>query len=182
MSTLAEFLVNGTPNLGKCCSEHSYTFTGGAPLPESWMWQERRAIHEAATFFDVGDALFFVTGLTATAPLLYPCRRYPKYPWGLYASPPLVAVVGWFLSPPPIFFLWKRGVFPYATCAKKQVYVTYGKKKKQFLVGRKRDLRKKRKKLRNLHQASDTPESGHLGPTTFFACDHNGVEPTTRNR
>ena len=28
------------------------------------------------------------TTLHATAPLLYPCRRYPKCPWGLYASPP----------------------------------------------------------------------------------------------
>ena len=26
------------------------------------------------------------------------------------------------------------------------------------------------------------PESGHLGPTTFFACNHNGVGPTTRSR
>ena len=26
------------------------------------------------------------------------------------------------------------------------------------------------------------PESGHLGPTTFFACNHNAVGPTTRSR
>ena len=26
------------------------------------------------------------------------------------------------------------------------------------------------------------PESGHLGPTTFFACNHNGVGPTTRSQ
>ena len=26
------------------------------------------------------------------------------------------------------------------------------------------------------------PKSGHLGPTTFFACNHNGVGPTTRSR
>ena len=26
------------------------------------------------------------------------------------------------------------------------------------------------------------PESGDLGPTTFFACNHNGVGPNTRNR
>ena len=25
------------------------------------------------------------------------------------------------------------------------------------------------------------PESAHLGPTTFFACNHNGVGPTTRS-
>ena len=25
------------------------------------------------------------------------------------------------------------------------------------------------------------PESGHLGRTTFFACNHNGVGPTTRS-
>ena len=30
--------------------------------------------------------------LHATAPLLYPYRRYPKCPWGQYASPPLVAM------------------------------------------------------------------------------------------
>ena len=49
--------------------------------------------------------------LHATAPLLYPCRRCPKCPWGLYASTPPVAkaVVGWFLCPPPPF--WKKGFF-----------------------------------------------------------------------
>ena len=26
------------------------------------------------------------------------------------------------------------------------------------------------------------PKSGHQGPTTFFACNHNGVGPTTRSR
>jgi hypothetical protein len=62
MSTLAEFLVDGIPNLGKCWSEHSYAFTGRAPLPEPWMWQESQAIHEPATFFDAGDALFFHQG------------------------------------------------------------------------------------------------------------------------
>ena len=62
MSTLAEFLVNRIPNLGKCWSEHSYAFTGRAPLPELWMWQESQAIHEAATFFDARDGLFFHQG------------------------------------------------------------------------------------------------------------------------
>ena len=59
MSNLAEFFVDGIPNLGKCWSEHSYALMGRAPLPEPWIWQESQAIHEAATFFDAGDALFF---------------------------------------------------------------------------------------------------------------------------
>ena len=52
--------------------------------------------------------------LHATAPLLYLCRRYPKCLWGLYASPPPVAmvVVGWFLCPPPLFF-WNKGFLPH---------------------------------------------------------------------
>ena len=60
MSTLAEFLVDGIPNLGKCWSEHSYAFTGRALLPDPWMWQESQAIHEVGG--DVGDALFFSSG------------------------------------------------------------------------------------------------------------------------
>ena len=52
-------------------------------------------------------AMSITTTLRATAPLLYPCRRYPKCQWVLYASPPPVAmaIVGWFLCPPPPFFL-----------------------------------------------------------------------------
>ena len=79
------------------------------------------------------------------APLLYPCTRYPNCLWGLYASPPpvAVAVVGLFLlssffpgrkkctqvpskkqftqvaptkSTPPLFF------FPYVGYIKKKVY------------------------------------------------------------
>ena len=48
MSTLAEFLVDG---IGTCWREHSYAFAGRALLPKTWMWQESRAIHEAAAFF-----------------------------------------------------------------------------------------------------------------------------------
>ena len=39
------------------------------------------------------------TILHATSTLLYPCWRYPKCPWGLYASPPpqAMALVKWLL-------------------------------------------------------------------------------------
>ena len=75
----------------------------------------------AARYFRHLPAMSIKTTLHATAPLLYPCRRYPKCPWGLYASPPPVAmaVVGWLLCFPAFFF--KLGFFfPYATCAKKK--------------------------------------------------------------
>ena len=96
------------------------------------------------------------TTLHTTAPLLYPCWRYPKCPWGLYASPPPVAmaVVGWFLCF-PAFFFWEKWVFfpqtrltpqkkVYATCTKKNFRpkknATYAKKKKL------RNLRQKKNK------------------------------------
>ena len=78
----------------------------------------------AARYFRHLPAMSIKTTLHATAPLLYPCRRYPKCPWGLYASPPPVAmaVVGWFLCFPGFFFFFgKMGFFfPYATYAKKK--------------------------------------------------------------
>ena len=69
------------------------------------------------------------TTLHVMAPLLYPCRRYPNCPWGLYASPPPVAmaVVGWFLCF-SAFFFWDKSYFlPHATYTKKKVYATYTK-------------------------------------------------------
>ena len=95
-------------------------------------------------------AMSIKTTLHATAPLLYPCRRYPKCPWGLYASPPPVAmaVVGWFLCFPAFFLEKWVFFFPYATYAKKKkVYATYTKKKK-ISVEKKRDLRQKKKVTR----------------------------------
>ena len=85
----------------------------------------------AARYFRHLPAMSIKTTLHATAPLLYPCRRYPKCPWGLYASPPPVAmaVVGWFLCFPAFFFFWKNGFF--------------------FPI---RDLRQKKKSLHDLHQ------------------------------
>ena len=83
----------------------------------------------AARYFRRHSAMSIKTTLHATAPLLYPCRRYPKCPWGLYASPPPVAmaVVGCSCVSPPFF--WKNGFF--------------------FPI---RDLRQKKKSLRDLHQ------------------------------
>ena len=82
--------------------------------------------------------------LHAMAPLLYPFRRYPKCPWGLYTSPPPVAmaVVGLFLCF-PAFFLWRMGFFsPYAIYAKKKKgYTTYTKKN---FHQKNRDLRQKK--------------------------------------
>ena len=68
----------------------------------------------APRYFRHLSAMNIKTTLHATAPLLYPCRRYPKCPWRLYASPPPVAmaVVGWFLCFPPFFFFFgKKGFF-----------------------------------------------------------------------
>ena len=85
----------------------------------------------AARYFRHLPAMSIRTTLHATAPLLYPCRRYPKCPWGLYASPPPVAmaVVGWFLCFPS-FFLEKWVFFSHTRLTpKKKVYATYTKKK-----------------------------------------------------
>ena len=46
----------------------------------------------APRYFRHLPAMSIKTTLHATAPLLYPCRRYPKCPWGLYASPPPIAL------------------------------------------------------------------------------------------
>ena len=93
------------------------------------------------------------TTLHATAPLLYPCRRYPKCPWGLYASPPPVAmaVVGWFLCF-PAFFLEKWVFFsPYATYAKKKSLRDLHQKK-NISVENKNATYAPKKKLRDLRQ------------------------------
>ena len=93
------------------------------------------------------------TTLHATAPLLYPCRRYPKCPWGLYASPPPVAmaVVGWFLCFPAFFFGKMCFFFPYATYAKKKSLRHLHQKKKKFRR-KKNATYAKKKKLRDLRQ------------------------------
>ena len=86
----------------------------------------------APHYFHHLPAMSIKTPLHATGPLLYPCRRYPKCPWGLYASPPpaAMAVVGWFLFFPAFFFLFflKKGFFSI------------------------RDLYQKQKSLRDLHE------------------------------
>ena len=105
----------------------------------------------AARYFRHLPAMSIKTTLHATAPLLYPCRRYPKCPWGLYASPPPVAmaVVGWFLCFPAFFFFGKMGFFfPYATYAKKKSLRDLHQKKNKFPSKKKRDLRQKKKVTR----------------------------------
>ena len=100
----------------------------------------------AARYFRCHSAMSIKTTLHATAPLLYPCRRYPKCPWGLYASPPPVAMaaVRWFLCF-SAFFLEKWVFFSHTPlAAKKNVYATYTKRKK-FPSKKKRDLRQKKK-------------------------------------
>ena len=115
----------------------------------------------AARYFRRHSAMSIKTTLHATAPLLYPCRRYPKCPWGLYASPPPVAmaVVGWFLCF-PAFFFEKWGFFSHTRLTpKKKKYPTYTKKKisvekKTRLTPKKKVYATyaKKKKLRDLRQ------------------------------
>ena len=59
---------------------------------------------------------------TTLHPLLYPCWRYPKCPWGLYASPPPVAmaVFGWFLCPHTFF--GKKDFFPILNLRQKKSF------------------------------------------------------------
>ena len=69
----------------------------------------------APLFFCHLPAMSIKTTLHATAEFLYPCRRYPKCPWGLYASPPPVdmAVLGVVLMFPRPFLFQKKGFFPH---------------------------------------------------------------------
>ena len=116
----------------------------------------------AARYFRRHSAMSIKTTLHATAPLLYPCRRYPKCPWGLYASPPPVAmaVVGWFLCF-PAFFLEKWVFFSHTRLTPKKKSLRDLHQKKKFPSKKKRDLRQKKKvyatyakkkKLRDLRQ------------------------------
>ena len=58
-------------------------------------------------------AMSIKAALHSMAPLLYPCRTHPKCPWGLYDSPPPVAmaVVGWFLCFSAFCFFFGKRVF-----------------------------------------------------------------------
>ena len=98
-------------------------------------------------------AMSIKTTLHATAPLLYPCRRYPKCPWGLYASRPPVAmaVVGWFLCF-PAFFLEKWVFFPHTRLTPRKKKFTRLTPKKKISVEKKTRLTPKKKKLRDLRQ------------------------------
>ena len=101
----------------------------------------------AARYFRHLPAMSIKTTLHATAPLLFPCRRYSKCPWGLYASPPPVAmaVVGWFLCF-PAFFLEKWVFFPHTRLTpKKKSLRDLHQKKKIFHRKKNRDLRQKKK-------------------------------------
>ena len=103
----------------------------------------------AARYFRRHSAMSIKTTLHATAPLLYPCRRYPKCPWGLYASPPPVAmaVVGWFLCF-PAFFLEKWVFFSHTRLTpKKKKFTRLTPKKKKFRRKKKTRLTPKKKKV-----------------------------------
>ena len=77
----------------------------------------------APRYFRHLPAMSIKTTLHTTALLLYPCHRYPKCPWGLYASPPPVAMasIGLSLYPPPRTPFLFKGVFvPYTTYVEKK--------------------------------------------------------------
>ena len=117
-------------------------------------------------------AMSIKTTLHATAPLLYPCWRYPKCPLGLYASPLLVAmaVVGWFLCFPAFF--GKNGFFfPIRDLRQKKIYATYTKKKKHFRQKKTR-LTPKRKSYATYAKKKATYASFHNRVTlsSVFPC------------
>ena len=122
----------------------------------------------AARYFRHLPAMSIKTTLHATAPLLYPCRRYPKCPWGLYASPPPVAmaVVGWFLCFPAFFFFLEKWVF--------FSHTRLTPKKKNFRRKKKRDLRQK-KKLRDLRKKK-------INKKATYAYFHNRVTLSSSTR
>ena len=104
----------------------------------------------AARYLRHLPAMSIKTTLHATAPLLYPCRGYPKCPWGLYASPPPVpmAVVGWFLCF-PAFFLGKWVFFPIRDLRQKKKFTrVIPKKNNNFPSNKKRNLGQKKKVMR----------------------------------
>ena len=108
----------------------------------------------AACYFRRHSAMSIKTTLHATAPLLYPCRRYPKCPWGLCASPPPVAmaVVGWFLCF-PAFFLEKWVFFSHTRLTpKKKKFTRLTPKKENFRRKKNATYAKKKKSLRDLRQ------------------------------
>ena len=130
----------------------------------------------AARYFRRHSAMSIKTTLHATAPLLYPCRRYPKCPWGLYASPPPVAmaVVGWFLCFPAFFFL-KNGVFFPIRVLRQKKKSTRLTPKKKFPSKKKRDLRQKKKFTRLTPKKKVTrltPKKNKKATYTYF---HNRV-------
>ena len=85
----------------------------------------------AAPYFRHLPAMSIKTTLHATAPLLYPCRRYPKCPWGLCASPPVVAmaVVEVFLCFPALFFVKNGFFFPMRDLRQKEMFTRFTPKK-----------------------------------------------------
>ena len=86
----------------------------------------------APRYFRHLPAMSIKTTLHATAPLLYPCWRYPECPWGLSASPHPVAmaVVGWLLCPPPpLFFFGKKRFFPHTLLTPNKIFLRLTPKK-----------------------------------------------------
>ena len=61
-STLVELLQLTLPKIAKQWTSRPFAFSRRAPQPEPCMWQESQALQMAISFFNDGDALFFVQG------------------------------------------------------------------------------------------------------------------------
>ena len=124
------------------------------------------------------------TTLHATAPLLYPCRRYPKCPWGLYASPPPVAmaVVGWFVF--PRLFFGKKAFFSHTRLTPKKKFMRLTPKKQNFrrkktrLMPPKKSYTTYAKKKKASHAYFHN--RGTLSSVYAVCCDHLNTTYTTQ--
>ena len=64
LTTLPQFIQNELPKLPKIWGSGCEGFSGRAPQPEPWMWQEAQAILHSKRFYDAGEALFIHQGST----------------------------------------------------------------------------------------------------------------------
>ena len=119
-------------------------------------------------------AMRIKTTLQATAPLLYLCRRYPKCPWGLCASPPPVAmaVVGWFLRFPALFF-GKKGVFFHMRQKTKFTQLI----QKKFRQTKKCDLRQKGKNYATYGKKKKASYAYFHNQATLSSYPHGATVP-----
>ena len=61
-----EFFHITLPKNAKQWTSRPFTFSGRAPQPEPWMWQESQVLQMAGSFFNDGDDLFFDQGDSST--------------------------------------------------------------------------------------------------------------------